>query len=327
MIIAIRISSYYVQPSKQSEKLVIFSRQKTIGNPITMRGRSLHTGNYVKLSMIPAPADHGIIFERADLQGEPRVPALWNKISKTMLSTTIGPEKNSVGTVEHLMAALFGLGISNVLIKVYGPEIPIMDGSSDIFVKKISEAGVVELNKYRPFYKVRETFQFKSKAGYVEISPSNQLVFDCKISFDAQIIGDQRYIFNFSKDSFAHLIADARTFCQIKDYEAMKASGLVRGGTLDNAVVVDVNGKSVINPEGLRYHDEFVRHKLLDAIGDLALLGHPLQGHVKLVSSGHGIHAGFMRALMRAPKGIIEKVTPSLESSQENELMDIAAFA
>ena len=107
----------------------------------------------------------------------------------------------------------------------------------------------------------------------------------------------------------------------------MKASGLVRGGTLENAVVVDVNGKSVINPEGLRYHDEFVRHKLLDAIGDLALLEHPLQGHIKLVSSGHGIHAGFMRALMRAPKGIIEKVTPSLDVNHKDELMNVAAFA
>jgi len=262
--------------------------QRTLEQPVTTRGVGLHTGGQVTLTLRPAPADHGIVFHRVDLPGSPGIPATAAKVVDTALATNLGSGDARVGTVEHLLAALSGLGIDNVRVEVDGPEVPILDGSSGPFLYLVRSAGIRILEEPKSFVVIRRPVVLRDGDREASLSPCDRLRIDCAIDFHHPLVPGQALSIDFSSNSFTRELARARTFGFLKDVEAMKSVGLARGGSLENAIVVDEF--SILNPEGLRYPDEFVRHKMLDALGDLALFGHPVIGHLKVRKSGHALH-------------------------------------
>jgi len=243
--------------------------QRTLEQPVTTRGVGLHTGAQVTLTLRPAAADHGVVFHRVDLPGSPGISATARHVVDTALATNLGNGEARVGTVEHLLAALSGLGVDNVRVEVDGPEVPILDGSSGPFLYLVRSAGIRILEAPKSFVVIRRPVVLRDGDREVSLSPCDRLRIDCAIDFH-------------------HPLARARTFGFLKDVERMKSAGLARGGSLENAIVVDEF--SILNPEGLRYPDEFVRHKMLDALGDLALFGHPVIGHLRVTKSGHALH-------------------------------------
>jgi UDP-3-O-[3-hydroxymyristoyl] N-acetylglucosamine deacetylase len=243
---------------------------------------------------MPAGAGNGIVFHRTDDVKAMPVAANPTNISATNLSTTIGNGINRVATIEHLMAAFAGLGIDNATVQIDGPEVPILDGSSAPFVDAIQAVGVRRLEKNRKMLIVKKAFEVRDGEHSIRIEPCDKLTFVCEIEYASQAIGNQSLEFDFSRSGFMEL-CNARTFCHIAEVEAMRKNGLALGGSLENAVVVD--DKKVMNAEGLRGRDEFVRHKLLDCIGDLALLGSSLVGKVTTHKSGHSLHAKFTKEL------------------------------
>jgi UDP-3-O-[3-hydroxymyristoyl] N-acetylglucosamine deacetylase len=250
------------------------ARQHTLKAPIGCVGIGVHTGQRVRLQLVPAPAGHGIVFRRTDLNLD--IPARYDRVVDTRLCTVLGHETNPaarVGTVEHLMAALHGCGIDNVLVEVDGPELPILDGSANPYVFLIDCAGAAEQDSPRRSVEVRRTVRVAEGAAWAELRPLPTRGFEMAMSIDfaAAAIGSQALSLRLTPDSFRREVASARTFAMAADIERLRESGLARGGSLDNAVVVD--GAKVLNPAGLRCPDEFVRHKVLDAVGDLALAG------------------------------------------------------
>lgn len=282
--------------------------QHTLAKKVRFTGKGVHTGRVVVMDVIPQDSNFGIKFERTDLDRKVVISAEAQNISETKLSTRIGEGQKSIGTIEHLMAAFFGLGISNVLVKVNAPELPILDGSSKEYVEAFLNAGVVQQNAYRRFYVVKKPFAFHDGEKFVRIEPDSKLSYNCRIDFNHKSIGEQTYKMEFTTQNFLD-ISDARTFCFKKDIEAMRERGLALGGSLANAVVVDEAG--VVNEEGLRSDNEFVRHKLLDCIGDLALLGAPLMGKVTVNLPGHGLHADFMNALLKEKFEYLTVIEPA----------------
>jgi UDP-3-O-[3-hydroxymyristoyl] N-acetylglucosamine deacetylase len=268
--------------------------QSTIKSRVKFFGTGLHSGKPVTLDVLPAKAGHGIQFQRTDIVGSAPILATAENITSTALSTTIGTAPVSVSTIEHLMAALVGLGIDNALVRLDGPEVPIMDGSAGPFVDKLLAAGIAKLMGVRQQYVVKKAFEVRDGDKVMRVEPARRLTFRCVISF-AGVIGHQALDFTFSRPAFLSL-CDSRTFCHEKEVNAMRAMGLALGGSLANAVVVTDSG--ILNEDGLRSADEFVRHKLLDCIGDLALLGAPLVGLVTVERGGHALHARFMRELL-----------------------------
>jgi UDP-3-O-[3-hydroxymyristoyl] N-acetylglucosamine deacetylase len=262
--------------------------QRTLDQPVTTRGVGLHTGAQVTLTLRPAPADHGIVFHRVDLPGSPGITATAQHVVDTALATNLGNGEARVGTVEHLLAALSGLGIDNVRVEVDGPEVPILDGSSGPFLYLVRSAGIRILETPKSFVVIRGPVVLRDGDREASLSPCDRLRIDCAIDFQHPLVPGQALSIDFSSSSFTRELARARTFGFLKDVEALKSAGLARGGSLENAIVVDEF--SILNPEGLRYPDEFVRHKMLDALGDLALFGHPVIGHLKVRKSGHALH-------------------------------------
>ena len=262
--------------------------QRTLEQPVTTRGVGLHSGAQVTLTLRPAPADHGIVFHRVDLPGSPGIPATAPYVVDTALATNLGNGEARVGTVEHLLAALSGLGIDNARIEVDGPEVPILDGSSGPFLYLVRSAGIRILEAPKSFVVIRRPVMLRDDEREASLSPSDRLRIDCAIDFHHPLVPGQSLSIDFSSDSFTRELARARTFGFLKDVERMKSAGLAQGGSLENAIVVDEF--SILNPEGLRYPDEFVRHKTLDALGDLALFGHPVIGHLRVKKSGHALH-------------------------------------
>jgi UDP-3-O-[3-hydroxymyristoyl] N-acetylglucosamine deacetylase len=244
--------------------------QRTLSAPISCDGIGLHSGAPVRLTLLPAPANAGIVFVRTDL------------------ATTLGKEGVRIGTVEHLMSALSGLGIDNVRVELDGPEVPIMDGSAAPFAYLIKTAGVRVLDEPKSFLVVQRPVTVSDGDKEATLSPSNRFRIDCTIDFKHPLISDQSYAMEFSDRAFSREISRARTFGFLRDVELLKKHGLAKGGSLDNAIVVDEF--SILNPDGLRFPDEFVRHKILDAMGDVALFGHPVIGHLKVVKSGHALN-------------------------------------
>jgi UDP-3-O-[3-hydroxymyristoyl] N-acetylglucosamine deacetylase len=279
-------------------------RQRTVKAAIDCVGIGVHSGQHVNLTIRPAAPDHGIVFRRTDLNRT--IEARFDHVSDTRLCTVVAdPAMPSarVGTIEHLMAALSALCIDNALIEVDGPEIPILDGSSAPFVFLLDCAGAVEQDAPSRVIEVNRTIRVSEGAAWAELRPLGPaaravrpvLEMDLSIDFAASAIGRQSASLSLTPDSFRHEIASARTFAQAADVEQLQAAGLARGGSLDNAIVVD--GETILNPDGLRMEHEFARHKLLDAVGDLALAGCRLHGRFVAHRTGHGLNNRLLRAL------------------------------
>ena len=269
--------------------------QRTLPAPISFRGTGLHTGRDVCATIHPAQSGHGIVFVRTDLAGSVPIPARLENVVRTTLATTLGINGTTIGTVEHLIAALHGLEVDNVLVEVDGPELPGMDGSARPFVEAIEGAGLVTQSSPRTVLRVVDTVEAHDPetGRWSRISPHDGFVIDCEIAFDHPLLGRQQIRFEGGPRSFAAEIAPARTFGMLADVEAMHAAGLALGGALDNSVVFSAT--DVINPGGLRFSDECVRHKVLDMIGDLALLGAPVIGEFSASRSGHAFNLALVR--------------------------------
>jgi UDP-3-O-[3-hydroxymyristoyl] N-acetylglucosamine deacetylase len=277
--------------------------QRTVKTAIEAEGVALHSGEITRFCIRPAPVDSGLVFVRTDLSPAVEIPARSENVVDTRLATTLGVGGVTVGTVEHLIAALAGLGVDNARVEVDGPEIPILDGSALPFVDLIREAGgTVAQRKPKRFVVVRRPVVVADESGErsARLEPAASFSLRCSIDFNHPIVNQQSFELALSDTAFLREVARARTFGFARDVDAMHAAGLARGGSLANAVVVD--DFSVRNPEGLRFPDEFVRHKVLDAIGDLALLGAPLIGRYIGHKSGHWLNTRLVAALLAQPK-------------------------
>jgi UDP-3-O-[3-hydroxymyristoyl] N-acetylglucosamine deacetylase len=273
-------------------------RQRTLKAPVRTTGVGLHTGAKVSLEMGPAPVDTGIVFRRIDLEGESALRANAEDVTDTRLCSALARGKVKVSTVEHLMSALAGLGIDNLYVDVDGPEIPILDGSAAPFVFLIQSVGVEDQRSPKRFLRVLSPVEVREGDKWARFDPYEGFKVSFTISFDHPAINrtGQSVSFDLGETSYRKEIARARTFGFAQEVEMMRANGLALGGTLDNAVVVDE--VRVLNPDGLRYADEFVKHKVLDAIGDLYMIGHPLLGAFSAHKSGHELNNRLLRATL-----------------------------
>lgn len=272
----------------------MFVQRKTINTSVSITGIGLHSGIYTTVELRPVPAGSGVTFVRADLDGL-RIPALQASTTALDHATTVGKDDVQVGTVEHLLAALMACGITDVDIDIDGPEVPIIDGSALPFMHLIDAAGVRELDAEIPVLRLREPVEVVEGDKSIRLVPAKNLVIRYKIDFDHPLIGRESMHFEFSHDSFLRKIAPARTFGFMRDVEKLRAAGLARGGSVENAVVLDDRG--VVNGP-LRFKDEFVRHKILDLIGDLALVGRPIAGEITAYRAGHALHSRFVEKIL-----------------------------
>jgi len=272
--------------------------QRTLKNVIRATGIGLHTGKKVYLTLRPAPVDTGIIFRRVDLDPVIELSAKPEFVGDTRLSTALHNGDVTISTVEHLMSALAGLGVDNVYVELTEPEVPIMDGSAGPFVFLIQSAGVVEQKAAKTFLRVRKNVKVEEGDKWAEFKPFEGFKVAFSIDFDHPIFikAPQKAVVDFSTTSFVKEVSRARTFGFMHDVEALRERGLALGGSQDNAIVMD--GFNILNDDGLRYEDEFVKHKILDAIGDLYLLGHPMIGEFSAHKSGHSLNNKLLRTLL-----------------------------
>jgi UDP-3-O-[3-hydroxymyristoyl] N-acetylglucosamine deacetylase len=272
--------------------------QRTLKNVIRATGIGLHTGKKVYLTLRPAPVDTGVIFRRVDLDPVIELPAKPEFVGDTRLSTALHNGDVTISTVEHLMSALAGLGVDNVYVELTEPEVPIMDGSAGPFVFLIQSAGVVEQKAAKTFLRVRKNVKVEEGDKWAEFKPFEGFKVAFSIDFDHPIFvkAPQHAVVDFSTTSFVKEVSRARTFGFMHDVEALRERGLALGGSQDNAIVMD--GFNILNDDGLRYEDEFVKHKILDAIGDLYLLGHPMIGEFSAHKSGHSLNNKLLRTLL-----------------------------
>ena len=286
------------------------TRQRTLQNPIKATGVGLHSGKKVVLTLRPAPVDTGIVFCRTDLDPVVEIPAYADKVTSTTLSTTLEHNGATVSTVEHLMSALAGLGVDNAFVDLDQAEVPIMDGSAGPFVFLIQSAGIYEQGAPKKFIKIKKRVEVREGDKFARFTPFNGFKVNFSIDFDHPAVRSsaQQSTVDFSSASFVREISRARTFGFTRDIEYLRTNNLALGGSVDNAVVVD--DARVLNSNGLRYHDEFVKHKILDAIGDLYLLGKTLIGEFEGYKSGHGLNNKLLRALI-ADQSAWEVVTYS----------------
>jgi UDP-3-O-[3-hydroxymyristoyl] N-acetylglucosamine deacetylase len=304
-----------------SSGLMIFER--TLKRKVEFTGAGLHSGRPVKLILEPAPAGHGIVFYRADLNGEPAIPANAEFVTSTALATTVGIGEASVATVEHLLSAIHCAGLDNVKCRVFGAEVPIGDGSALPFVQLIQSVGTITQTKPREYIALTKTVDIRSDDGSTgEVFPFDGFMVNCEIRFDHDLIKTQRYSYSLGKSDYENEICSARTFGFLNQVEALQRKGLALGGGLHNAVVLDKKG--VMNPDGLRYSDEFVRHKVLDAIGDIQLLGKPVLGRFELFCSGHELHRELMIKIL-SDKSCYEIV--QIGSTEEKERLPVEEVA
>jgi len=276
--------------------------QHTLRSPALFAGVGVHTGAYTRVVVRPAPADHGIAFIRTDVADrDNRIAASGEAVCKTQLGTVIGNADGvTVSTIEHLMAALVMLGVDNALVELDGPEMPIMDGSAEPFVRLLDRAGLRPQAAARRFIDILRPVEVTDGDKRAALKPASGFEVAFEIRFPTSVIGRQSVDLAMDEHTFRHEIADCRTFGFLHEVEALRAMGLARGGSLENAVVIE--GDRVLNPEGLRRSDEFVRHKALDAIGDLYVLGAPLIGRYEGVLAGHGLNNQLVRALLAQPQ-------------------------
>jgi UDP-3-O-[3-hydroxymyristoyl] N-acetylglucosamine deacetylase len=276
------------------------AQQRTIAEKISCTGIGLHSGQPVELTLHPARVDSGIVFVRNEGGRQVEIPASAHQVSSTRLATSIGGAGQTIGTVEHLLAALYGVGIDNARIEVDGPEIPIMDGSAASFVFLIRAAGIFEQRAPRRMLRLRRPVEVRAGEKWIRVEPARSLRVSYAIDFAHPSIGRQAIEgFELKPGRFEREICRARTFGFLHEVQALWRSGLAQGGSLENTIVLDE--RRVLNPEGLRMPDEFVRHKVLDLLGDFALLGIPLQGHVRVVRGGHALHQQLLATLLADP--------------------------
>jgi UDP-3-O-[3-hydroxymyristoyl] N-acetylglucosamine deacetylase len=271
-------------------------KQTTLAAPVETSGIGLHTAVTVQLRLLPAPPDTGYIFIRTDLGGF-EIPATVESVAHCSYATTLMRTGVMLSTVEHLLAALRGAGVDNAFIEVDNLELPIMDGSSEDFTEMIERAGIAEQPLARRALKIHEQVAVEQGARRIKIEPADAYLIDCLIDFKHPLIGVQSFHLEVTNKSFGREISAARTFGFTEEIEALRRDNLIRGGSLDNAIVLSPEG--MLNEGGLRFADEFVRHKILDIIGDLALLGMPILGRVTAERSGHILHAALMAKLLR----------------------------
>lgn len=268
--------------------------QKTILKPITFNGIGLHTGEPVKIKLIPAPEDHGINF----IYKKKKIQATWKNAVISQLCTKLNKNGLYLSTIEHLMSSLSGLGISNLIIETSSSEMPIMDGSSKDFVERILESGLKKQNKVTKIIKVKKKISYFIENKYIQIEPTDnkRLIVDYKIDYKDEFIKKQDLVYEHSEKNYMD-IYQARTFCLHKDLEKIFSLGLAKGGSLDNAIVV--SGNKILNQGGLRYNNEFVKHKVLDCVGDLYLAGYQVIGKLKTFGGGHELNLIILKELFK----------------------------
>ena len=272
--------------------------QNTLGDSIEFEGVGVHSGSPVTMTLHPADPNTGIVFSRTDIEGSPDIPAHVSAVSATALCTVLGdPRGAHVMTVEHLMAALRALNVDNVLVEVDRPEIPVMDGSSEVFVRAIEAVGLVQQAARRRYIRVLKDVRVDNGGSWATFSPHDTVHFDVEIDFPTEAIGRQVWSGDMNADSFRESVMRARTFGFMRDVERLWAAGFALGSSLENSVVIGDDDR-VVNPEGLRYEEEFVAHKTLDAVGDLALAGAPILGRFRSHKGGHAMNAMALKALL-----------------------------
>ncbi|HXV00554.1 MAG TPA: UDP-3-O-acyl-N-acetylglucosamine deacetylase [Caulobacteraceae bacterium] len=276
--------------------------QVTLARPVSFEGVGIHTGRVTAVTLRPAGPDSGVRFLRTDVKDrDPAIAARGEAVCQTRLGTVIGNADGvSVATIEHLMAAFCGLGVDNVLVEIDGPEVPIMDGSCRAFVAAIDSAGRKPQAARRRYIEILETVVVREDDKSASLSPAEGFEVAFEIAFDSAAIGHQRVDLALDEIRFREELAPCRTFGFLHEVEALRQAGLARGGTLDNVLVIE--GDRVLNPDGLRRFDEFVRHKALDAVGDLYLLGAPLIGRYEGLYAGHGLNNALVRAVLARPE-------------------------
>jgi UDP-3-O-[3-hydroxymyristoyl] N-acetylglucosamine deacetylase len=271
--------------------------QRTLKKAVNCDGVGLHSGASVQLSLIPAPSGSGIVFKRTDVaSAQSIIQARWDHVVDTRMCTVIANEHGiRVGTIEHLMAALAGCGVDNAIVEVSGPEVPVMDGSSGPFVSLIEFAGVIDQDKPRRVIRVLKKIMVEDGGAQATLSPASSFLLDFQVHFEGTSVSQQSLYVGMKNGAFCKELAQARTFGFLNEVKALQAAGLGKGGSLDNAVVVD--GYKILNKDGLRFKDEFVRHKMLDAVGDLFLAGGVIMGKFSGNRSGHALNNALLRAL------------------------------
>ncbi len=274
--------------------------QKTIKNQIEVEGIGLHSGQKAKLRFKPAMPNTGIVFVRTDLLGSPFIKVSSNKVVDTKLATTLGSDRFKVSTVEHCLCAMSALRIDNLIIELEGEEIPIIDGSSKHFLLALQKVGLIEQDWARKYWVLQDAIRVEQGDKWAEVTPYHGLRVSVSVEFDHPKIKSQSLDLDINESVFASEIAGARTFGFMSDVERLQKLGLAKGGSLSNAIVLD--DEKILNPEGLRWPDEFVRHKLLDALGDLSLLGFPLMGHLKLHKAGHELMHRLVEKIIQESK-------------------------
>lgn len=273
--------------------------QRTVRSKASCTGIGLHCGAEIELSLIPAPVNSGIVFVRTDVEPRVELQAVAANVVDTTLATTLGKGAVRVGTIEHLMAALAGMGIDNCRVEVSGPEVPIMDGSAAPFVEMIERAGVQLQEETKRFLIVRKAVTVRDGDKEASLLPASQLSISFTIDFEHPVIAHQTFRLDFGDGFFKEKIAGARTFGFLREVETLKRMGLAKGGSLENAIVVD--DERILNTGGLRFPDEFVRHKILDSIGDLSLIGMPMIGHLVAYKSGHMLNHRLVTEVLGDP--------------------------
>lgn len=283
-------------------------RQRTLKTTIRATGVGLHSGDKVFMTLRPSAANSGITFRRVDLEHPIDIPANPRLVSETMLGTTLTKDGVNVATVEHLMSALAGLGIDNVYVDLSAPEVPIMDGSAGPFVFLLQSAGIEEQNAAKKFIRIKKTVRVEDGDKWAEFVPFNGFKVNFEVFFNHPVFNklSQQATIDFSSTSFLKEVSRARTFCFLRDVEALRERNLTLGGSMDNAIVLD--DYRILNEDGLRYANEFVIHKILDAIGDVYLLGHGLIGELRAYKSGHDLNNKLLRAML-ADESSYEEVT------------------
>jgi UDP-3-O-[3-hydroxymyristoyl] N-acetylglucosamine deacetylase len=297
--------------------------QRTLAKEVKVTGIGLHSGKKVTMRLIPQNTDFGIQFIRTDISNAQPMKANALTVGTTENATTLGSGAEAVHTVEHLLGTFYGLGINNVLIEIDGPEVPIMDGSGASFVFLLKETGIKNLNKVKKFLVILDTVRVEKDGKWAQFEPHSNLLIDSTIVFAHPAIKTQRFGFEFSCENFINDIARARTFGFAKDVDMLKRKGLIKGGSLDNAIVLD--DYKVMNTEGLRFHNEFVRHKILDTIGDISLLGYEIAGKITTYKSGHNLHNLLCRKLLETPSAY-EIVSASALKAEAREAHKLPQF-
>ncbi len=291
-------------------------KQRTVKNPSSILGKGLHSGKKVTMRVKPAPPNSGIIFVRVDLPGKPTVKVEPDNVADGMLATTLRCGEAEVKTVEHFLSALYALGIDNLIVELNASELPIMDGSTRPFIYFLrKDAGVKDQKAIKKFYRIIKSVEVSNGDKYIRVDPVDDpiLTIDFTISFPHRLLENQHRFFEFTSQNYVDEISKARTFGFESDIRMLRKNGLALGGSLENAVVIGDFG--VLNPEGLRYEDEFVRHKILDMIGDLYLLGHPIFGKVTAIKAGHALNHELVHKIVK--EKAYEVVTLPLERGEK----------